>query len=127
MNEAAASLVGEKSFKSFTKYADQQDHFICNVIKAEWKKETRIWRPASFLLFEIEANRFLHGMVRAIVGTLMDVGRKKMTVEDFKTIMGMDKRSFASMSAPACGLFLAEVEYGVDIWGNKRETTGRTR
>ncbi len=155
MNEAASFLIGRKSFKSFTKYADQQRSFICDVTKAEWKVETgRVgdwgtWRqeeekddtrpelPVSpippsphppfsqspFLQFEIEANRFLHGMVRAIVGTLIDVGRGKIAVIDFVRIMETEERSLASMSAPACGLFLKEVKYGFDIWevsGNER-------
>ena len=65
----------------------------------------RNWSSTSLLLFEIEANRFLYGMLRAIVATMMDVGREKMAVEDFKTILEMEKRSFASMSAPECGPF----------------------
>lgn len=125
MNEAAKFLLGKRSFKSFTKYSDQQKHFICSVTKAEWKNEigdmnrsrmSFLSSPSSFLLFEIEANRFLHGMVRAVVGTIIDVGRGKITIEDFKTIVKMEKRSFASMSAPACGLFLGEVKYARELW-----------
>ncbi|MCL4539475.1 MAG: tRNA pseudouridine(38-40) synthase TruA [Bacteroidetes bacterium] len=123
MNSAATCLIGEKSFKSFTKYADQQRHFICSVTRAEWtneggerKQETGDRTPDSFLLFEIEANRFLHGMVRAIVGTLIDVGRGKLTVEEFHGILKSEDRKAASMSAPACGLFLEEVKYGFDVW-----------
>lgn len=140
MNEAADLLVGEKSFKSFTKYADQQRSFICRVTKAKWVKETRdspkdpfrgrqetgdrlpsdrfFLPPSSCFLFEIEANRFLHGMVRAIVGTLVDVGRGRITASDFRKILRSEKRALASMSAPACGLFLEEVKYATDIWEN---------
>jgi tRNA pseudouridine38-40 synthase len=134
MNKAATLLVGKKSFKSFTKYADQQKHFICNVTSAEWKEENgerkpgkSNWSSLPLLIFEIEANRFLHGMVRAIVGTLMDVGRGKITVEEFGAIIEMEKRSFASMSAPACGLFLAEVEYGIDIWDSHSLATATAK
>jgi len=117
MNEAAASLIGMRSLKSFTKLADQQQHFICKVTGAEWQKEGRDCFLPFDLRFEIKANRFLHGMVRAVVGTLVDVGRGKISVEEFKRITSSECRSYASMSAPACGLFLAEVEYPFDIWG----------
>jgi tRNA pseudouridine38-40 synthase len=123
MNEAAAFLVGEKSFKSFTKYADQQRHFVCKVRRAEWSAgigwtisdADPEWSVPGFR-FVIESNRFLHGMVRAIVGTLIDVGRGKISVEEFEEIVLLQKRSFASMSAPACGLWLAEVKYSSDLW-----------
>ncbi len=131
MNLAAASLLGERNFKSFTKYADQQRHFICDMMRAEWKSEAADWReepefrnresdvllPASGLRFEVEANRFLHGMVRAIVGTLVDVGRGKISVDEFRKIVDSGDRSLASMSAPACGLCLEEVRYGFRLWG----------
>ncbi len=117
MNKAASFLIAERSFKSFTKYADQQRHFVCNVTEAKWTPGDGGRRTEIDLEFEIEANRFLHGMVRAIVGTLVDVGRGKISIDDFRRIIDMEKRSYASMSAPACGLFLAEVKYGLDIWG----------
>jgi tRNA pseudouridine38-40 synthase len=110
MNSAAEFLRGEMSFKAFTKYADQQRHFTCNLAFARWS------RDAEVLVFEIEANRFLHGMVRAIVGTLVDVGRGKLTIDDFHSIINSGERALASMSAPACGLCLEEVKYGFEIW-----------
>lgn len=117
MNSAACRLMGEKDFQSFTKYADEQRHFICNVSRAEWKTDSDLRAPASALRFQIEANRFLHGMVRAIVGTLLDVGRGKLTLDDFERIIKSRDRKAASMSAPARGLFLEEVKYEWDIWG----------
>jgi tRNA pseudouridine38-40 synthase len=126
MNDVSALLVGEKSFKSFAKYADQQRHFICNVTTAAWtnlskvpsiRKVSKVGSPD--LLFQIEADRFLHGMARAIVGTLIDVGRGKISVKDFKKILISENRSMASMSAPACGLCLEEVKYDFDIWGKE--------
>ncbi|MGO9481252.1 MAG: tRNA pseudouridine(38-40) synthase TruA [Candidatus Kryptoniota bacterium] len=123
MNEAATILIGEKSFKSFTKYAEQQRHFICRVSKAEWTglaKDSDFGKTDKFgspdFIFHIEADRFLHGMVRAIVGTLIDVGRGKISVGDFRKILTSENRSMASMSAPACGLCLEEVKYEPDIW-----------
>ena len=138
MNSAATFLIGKKSFKSFTKYADDQRHFICSVTKAEWKIEDEVGErraeneereknpvfraPCSVLRFEIEANRFLHGMVRAIVGTLIDVGRGRISVGEFEKIMKSEKRSLASMSAPASGLCLEGVEYGFDAWSQSRRS-----
>ncbi len=119
MNEAAAALIGERSFKSFTKYADEQRHFVCDVTKAEWTRLSDRHLQGDghlHLRFEIEANRFLHGMVRALVGTLIDVGRGKIAVGDFQEILNSEKRSLASMSAPALGLFLEEVKYEFDLW-----------
>jgi tRNA pseudouridine38-40 synthase len=127
MNLAASGLLGEKNFRSFSKYAAEQRSFICNVTNAEWrtengerKTETVFRVPCSVLRFEIEANRFLHGMVRAIVGTLIDVGRGKITVEDFHRIVMSEDRTKASMSAPASGLCLEEVKYGFDVWRDGR-------
>jgi len=130
MNEASAFLVGMRSFKSFTKYADEQRSFVCSVVKASWEteagrnsetakmKESPNPRFPGFpiLRFEIEADRFLHGMVRAIVGTLIDVGRRKISVENFKGILNSEDRTMAAMSAPECGLCLEEVRYGFEIW-----------
>ena len=138
MNEAASYLMGRRNFKSFTKYADQQKHYVCDVARAKWENtavEPR-WKSVTDrvpsytrkncgeaatslneMRFTIQADRFLHGMVRAIVGTLIDVGRSRITIEDFKRIVEARDRSCASMSAPACGLFLTEVSYSFDIWG----------
>ncbi len=127
MNSSAEYLIGEKNFKSFTKYADEQRHFMCNVAKAEWtetgekRQEAGHRSPdvggrSATLLFEIEADRFLHGMVRAIVGTLVDVGRGKLSPAEFQKIVDSGDRCLASMSAPAKGLCMEEVRYGFDIW-----------
>ncbi|MGC8595323.1 MAG: tRNA pseudouridine(38-40) synthase TruA [Candidatus Kryptoniota bacterium] len=110
MNEAASFLMGRKSFKPFAKQPAQQKQFFCEVTLAKWYDENNI------LIFEMEANRFLHGMVRAIVGTLLDVGRGKITIEEFYEIVESGVRASASMSAPACGLFLEEVKYSFPLW-----------
>lgn len=127
MNSAARCLLGGNNFRSFTKYADEQRHFICNITRAEWKEETGVRDPDSGLpspvcgfRFDVEANRFLHGMVRAIVGTLLDVGRGKLTVSAFEEIFKSEDRKAASMSAPARGLFLEEVRYRFDLWQASR-------
>ncbi len=142
MNEAASYLIGKKNFRSFTKYADQQKHYICNVARAQWEITTdeRQWKlltdrvpgllhdqdrrlqgRANGMCFTIQADRFLHGMVRSIVGTLIDVGRSRITIEDFRRIVDTRDRSCASMSAPACGLFLTEISYGFNIWDSRAQ------
>lgn len=123
MNSAAACLIGENNYRSFTKYADEQRSFTCTVTRVGWKPaagdrntDSGLPFPVSGLRFDIEANRFLHGMVRAIVGTLIDVGRGKLSPNAFEEILKSQDRKAASMSAPARGLFLEEVKYGFDLW-----------
>lgn len=95
MNRAAALLCGEHDFTSFSKVNTDVHHFRCTVKKAVWKqKGTRI-------TFTITANRFLRGMVRAIVGTMLDVGTGKISVQDFKSIIQLKDRKAAGANADA--------------------------
>ena len=105
MNEAAEKLVGKHDFTSFAKLHTDVKTNICEVKYAKWTK------VENEFYFEITANRFLRNMVRAIVGTLVDVGLKKMTPEEFISVMEQKNRQEASISAPACGLFLWDVVY----------------
>ena len=105
MNEAAALLLKAEDFETFSKAHGASDHFLCDIRVAAWKEE------AENLTFCIQANRFLRGMVRAIVGTLLDVGRGKLMVKDFEEKLLAKDRSKASGAAPAKGLFLYEVKY----------------
>lgn len=105
MNEAAKVLLEYTDFECFSKVKTDVKTFDCTVTNAEWKQE------GQNLTFYISANRFLRNMVRAIVGTLIDVGLGKKTVEDFKKIIKSKKRSEAGLSVPAQGLFLTEVKY----------------
>jgi tRNA pseudouridine38-40 synthase len=77
----------------------------CTVHSAEWKQKDGLF------VFEITANRFLHGMVRTLVGTMVNVGRGHTKIEDFASILEARDRSVAGMSAPAKGLFLEEILY----------------
>ena len=106
MNVAAAALPGEREFTTFSKTGTDVRTDLCRVTEAVWL-ETGEGRWA----FRITANRFLRNMVRAIVGTLFDVGRGKMTPEDFAARLAARDRRLAASSAPARGLFLAEIEY----------------
>jgi tRNA pseudouridine38-40 synthase len=103
MNEAAALLPGNRDFTSFSKlHTDVADNY-CNVFEAEWTQTDDDY------VFTISANRFLRNMVRAIVGTMLDIGRNK--VSDFAGIIEAKDRSKAGVSVPPQGLFLWENLY----------------
>lgn len=105
MNEAAALLTEYDDFTSFAKLHTDVKTNLCRVTFAEWQKE------GDTLIFTIRANRFLRNMVRSIVGTLLDVGRGKINIEDFRKIIELKSRCKAGVSAPAEGLYLTDVEY----------------
>lgn len=105
MNEAAALLLGQKDFECFSKVHTQVNHFICDVMLAGWRSEN------DRLIFTIRANRFLRNMVRAVVGTLTDVGRGKLPVEEVSRILESKSRCDAGMSVPAHGLYLTRIAY----------------
>ncbi|MFT4679464.1 MAG: tRNA pseudouridine38-40 synthase [Flavobacteriales bacterium] len=105
MNEACALLILEKDFAAFCKAGSDIKTTLCDVRHAQWivEKDT--------LRFDITADRFLRNMVRAIVGTTIDLGRGYIDLDQFKEILKSKERSKASASADACGLFLTKVEY----------------
>ena len=105
MNEAAATLLEYTDFTSFSKIPNDAKTNNCKIMQAHWKQEDDYW------VFTIQANRFLRNMVRAIVGTLLDVGKGKVTIEQFRQIIEAKDRCAAGASAPAQGLFLVNVEY----------------
>ncbi|WP_242926350.1 tRNA pseudouridine(38-40) synthase TruA [Pontibacter vulgaris] len=105
MNQAAAILLKYEDFTTFSKVKGDTKHYNCNIYEAAWSQE------GEELRFTIRANRFLRGMVRLVVGTLLDVGRGKLTVEGFEEVIASQDRSKASGAAPAEGLYLAKVEY----------------
>jgi tRNA pseudouridine38-40 synthase len=110
MNKAAALLVGEHDFECFSKVKTDVNHFLCDIKKAHWKEE------GEMLLFTITANRFLRGMVRAIVGTLLDVGSGKTTLKEFQSILHSKDRKKAGANVPPQGLFLTSVKYHSGIF-----------
>lgn len=105
MNQAAKLLLDYDDFESFSKVKTDVYTFNCNVTNAIWVQEEEM------LTFHITANRFLRNMVRAIVGTLLDVGLGKITVNDFKNIIESKNRGNAGLSVPAKGLFLTNIKY----------------
>lgn len=105
INAASEKLVGHKNFKSFSKTIQGESTFECTVSQAKWIETETGYQ------FEITANRFLRNMVRAIVGTLVEVGLEKRTVSDFEHIITSQNRDLAGKSAPAHGLFLVKIDY----------------
>ena len=105
MNEAAKLLLDHEDFESFSKVKTNVHTFNCNVTEAFWVQKD------NQLTFHISANRFLRNMVRAIVGTLLDVGLEKISISDFKKIIESKNRSNAGLSVPAKGLFLTQIKY----------------
>lgn len=105
MNRAAAYMVGEHDFECFSKVKTDVNHFICSVTKASWS------RKGDDLVFVISANRFLRGMVRAVVGTLLDVGTGKVSYDEFVSIIESRDRKKAGQNVPAYGLYLEKVKY----------------
>lgn len=106
MNKAAAKLLEYDDFTSFAKLNSNNHTNICHIRRAEWSVEAD-----GTLHFTIAADRFLRNMVRAIVGTLVDVGRGRYTVAEFDDIIASKDLSRCSAGAPACGLFLSNVKY----------------
>ncbi len=107
MNAAAAHLVGEHDFTTFSKTKGNVAHYRCRVRAARWEADT----AAGTAVFVVSANRFLRGQVRLLVGTLLDVGRGRLTVADFAAALAAQDRARSSGAAPAQGLTLWRVEY----------------
>lgn len=105
MNKAAALLLTFDDFTSFSKLHTDVNNNLCKVSKAVWRRESGL------LVFEITANRFLRNMVRAIVGTLIDVGRGKLTLDDFVAVVEAKDRCEAGTSVFAGALFLTDIQY----------------
>ena len=105
MNQAAKELLNYTDFSCFSKSNTQTFTNNCKIVKADFEELN------DGLVFTIEADRFLRNMVRAIVGTLVRVGKKEIDIKDFKNIIDSKDRSNAGQSVPACGLYLVKVEY----------------
>lgn len=105
MNDAAQMLSDYEDFTSFSRLHTDVKTNTCKILWAEWEALN------TQLVFTIKADRFLRNMVRAIVGTLLEVGKGKLTLNDFRKIIEAKDRAAAGASAPAKGLFLVNVEY----------------
>jgi len=105
MQKCAQQIIGEHGFRAFCKVEDDLHQHSCTITSAEWIKNNKL------LIFEITANRFLHGMVRSLVGTMVNVGRGHTKINEFAKILVSKNRVAAGMSAPAKGLILEEIYY----------------
>ncbi|HLP17520.1 MAG TPA: tRNA pseudouridine(38-40) synthase TruA [Bacteroidota bacterium] len=106
MREAASVIRSTSDFQAFCKVEAEVDHYRCRIDEAEWHEE-----EDGTLILSIRANRFLHGMVRALVGTMVDVGRGYTTIGDFCWIIESKDRRHAGQAAPPQGLCLISVHY----------------
>lgn len=111
MNEAASYLLSVDDFTSFSKLHTDVKTNICKVYAARWiQVEPDLW------MFEIKANRFLRNMVRAVVGTLIEVGRGRMSIADFEKVIAMKNRCAAGDSMPGNALSLVDIEYDKSLF-----------
>ncbi len=110
MNKATALLTEVSDFSSFSKVDTDVKTNICKVYRADWNID-----PEK-MIFTITADRFLRDMVRAIVGTLLEVGFGRINIEKFRKIIEQKNRSAAGTSIPAKGLFLTDVQYPIEIF-----------
>ena len=111
MNEAAQLLIGKQDFASFCRTNTDVKTTICDLTRAEWRELGN-----GHAVFTIAADRFLRNMVRAVVGTLFEVGRGKMTKEHFAEVITQHNRCAAGDSAPAEGLFLVQIDYPQELF-----------
>jgi tRNA pseudouridine38-40 synthase len=105
LNEAAASILNHTDFTSFAKKNSQVKTFDCTIIKSEWRRENEL------LVYNVQANRFLRGMVRGLVGTMLKAGTGKIAINDFIKIIENKDAMQADFSVPPQGLFLCSVNY----------------
>jgi tRNA pseudouridine38-40 synthase len=105
LQDLAAQILGQHDFTSFSSTQAEVNNFICQIEKAEWTFTEDMW------IFEVKANRFLHNMVRILVGTMIDKARGQMDHNEFQKILTAKDRTMAGKTAPACGLCLMEVTY----------------
>lgn len=109
LNEAARLVKNQTGFEAFSKKNTQVFTFLCEIKKSEWVQKDGIIR------YEVEANRFLRGMVRGLAGTMLKVGRQRLSLEEFEAIFTSGSSRLVDFSVPACGLVLKQVKYPLAI------------
>ena len=105
LQQAADALLNYTDFESFSKKNTTVNTFDCNITKAKWLQE------GSIITFNIDSNRFLRGMIRGLVGTMLQVGRGNTSLEGFNEIIRSKNEQNVDFSTPAHGLYLSEIEY----------------
>lgn len=114
MNLAAELIKRQKDFESFCAAHSQNKHYLCDIYESRWE----VTNDGGYV-FIIRANRFLRSMVRILVGTLIDIGLGKLTIEDLEIIFEKKDRKLASATAPPHALFLTDVQYPGEIFIDK--------
>jgi tRNA pseudouridine38-40 synthase len=105
LQEAAAAVAQNNDFKAFSKKNTQVHHYECKIKSSEWSLDGHVWR------YKVTGNRFLRGMVRGLVGTMLRVGAQKMSVEEFKEVLQSGDMTRVDFSVPAQGLTLMAVKF----------------
>jgi tRNA pseudouridine38-40 synthase len=105
LHKAAKEIMNHVDFTSFSKRNTQVRSFLCKIVESEWVKER------DCMVYKIKANRFLRGMVKGLVGTMLQVGREKLTVEEFISVITAKDCTKADFSVPSQGLILCKVEF----------------
>ncbi len=109
LQEAAHILMEYTDFTSFSKRNTQVKNFLCTIERSEWQQE------GASLIYQVKANRFLRGMIRGLVGTMVKLARGQLTVTEFRAIIEAKDCTKAYFSTPAQGLFLKHVQYGKEL------------
>ena len=110
MQKACEYVIGNHDFTSFSKLHSDTENNICTITCAEWQTLGDLW------IFKVKSDRFLRNMVRAMVGTLIEIGKETIPPEGIQEILQGQNRSLAGISAPAKGLFLYQVDYPLELF-----------
>ncbi len=110
LNQAASIILANKNFQSFSKKNTQVNNFLCSISKSEWIVTNNL------AMYSIVGNRFLRGMVRNLVGIMLNIGTEKLSLAQLKNIIERSSISNDNFSVPAQGLYLFEVKYGSTIF-----------
>jgi tRNA pseudouridine38-40 synthase len=110
LQNAAAAVKEYRDFSSFSKRNTQVKNFNCEIIESEWQTE------GDALVYYVKANRFLRGMVRGLTGTMLQVGRGKISLQQFRDIIEVRDCTKADFSVPGHGLFLIKVNFPGEVW-----------
>ena len=111
LQDAAAVVKEYRDFSSFSKRNTQVKNFNCEILESEWHTE------GESLAYHVKANRFLRGMVRGLTGTMLQVGRGKINLQQFRDIIEAGDCTKADFSVPGHGLFLIKVNFPKEVWG----------
>ena len=109
--KSAAMLIGKHDFTSFAKRNSQVNNHICTLSMCSWEEFPTGWK------LNIQGNRFLRGMIRGLVGTMVKIGREKMSLDEFAVVLESKDNTMADFTAPAHGLFLEKVDFPEDLVG----------